>query len=235
MKNFLPFAVAVFFITGCASYSSTIMSRLPNDRLRKNNNQCVKGIPVTVKIPTHVDAIVKEEYFVVQGRDQSADGSTGSGNTVTHIPNLGKPIRSVSLETIYTPKVLTTNFVRPAAGTLLLGDDSKDGITLDPENYFATIQGKVDDQTLEDLNAAIPNIKKVIGLQDPVAKKVSAGGKATSLERCESFSSVVAYRRFDINEPGWEMELQTFVDSHISCQTQPCGIRECYETEMNGE
>ncbi len=219
---------------GCASYRSTIMSRLPNDRLRRNSDQCVKGIPVTVKIPTHVDVTINEEYFIAQGAPADKDGDLDKAIIVTQIPNLGKPLRTVSLVTVYTPKVLTTNFVRPAAGTLAIGNNDSDGITLDPDNYFATIQATIDDQTLKDITAAIPNLKTAFGLKNPLASKVAAGGEATELSGCESFNSVIAFKRFDINIPGWEEELQAFVEQHISCQQQPCGPEPgaCYSDEQ---
>lgn len=198
------------------------MSRMPDDRLRRNSNQCVKGIPVTVKIPTHVDAVINEQYFITKGKSVASDGSLDANRETTQIPNLGKPLRTVSLSTVYTPKVLTTNFVRPAAGTLGIGSETEDGISMDPDNYFASIKAKIDDQTVEDVNSAIPSIKTILGIPSPVASKVSAGGDPTELAQCESFSAVIAYRRFDINTPGWEYELQEFVDSHINCQQAPC-------------
>lgn len=99
------------------------------------------------------------------------------------------------------------------------------------DNYFGSIKSTIDDQTLEDITAAIPNVKKILGIKSAEATKVSAGGDPTTLSKCESFKSVIAYRRFDINELGWEQELQAFVDGHIGCQQQPCGQPECIQQD----
>ncbi|AMV33302.1 hypothetical protein VN12_14340 [Pirellula sp. SH-Sr6A] len=197
---------------GCTSYRSTIMSRLPTDQFVKNSRQCTKGVPVTLKVPTHVDVRVVEEYFIVQG----------GGETV--IPQIGKPLRRVEMETIYTPKVLTVDFVRPAAGTLSLASDSDgNGIVLDEAGYFESIQGKIDDQTIEDLNAAIPNFKKLIGAPSrKQAAEVAAKGKNTELGGWHSYDAVIAVRRFDINEPCWEQEVDAFIAEHLACQSSSC-------------
>ncbi|XZE46588.1 hypothetical protein SH467x_001877 [Pirellulaceae bacterium SH467] len=197
---------------GCTSYRSTIMSRLPTDQFVKNSRQCTKGVPVTLKVPTHVDVRVVEEYFIVQG----------GGATV--IPQIGKPLRRVEMETIYTPKVLTVDFVRPAAGTLSLASDSDgNGIVFDEAGYFESIQGKIDDQTIEDLNAAIPNFKKLIGAPSrKQAAEVAAKGKNTELGGWHSYDAVIAVRRFDINEPCWEQEVDAFIAEHLACQSSNC-------------
>lgn len=198
-------------LTGCTSFRSTIMSRMPNDQFRKNSDQCTRGIPVTLKIPTHVDVKVVEEYFIVQG------------NTETKIPELPKPIRTVHMDTIYTPKVMTVDLVRPAAGTLdILGAQDTDGITLDPEQYFNSIQAAIDDQTIEDITASIPNISKILGRTPTEAAQVAAGGEDTQTSQLQSYKAVIAWRRFDINEPNWEFEAQAFAEQHINCQISPC-------------
>lgn len=204
--------LATILPIGCTSYRSTIMSRLPNDQFVRNSKQCTKGVPVTLKVPTHVDVRIVEEYFIVQG----------GGETV--IPQIGKPLRRVEMETVYTPKVLTVDFVRPAAGTLSLASDSDgNGVVLDEAGYFESIQGKIDDQTIEDLNAAIPNFKKLIGTPSrKQALEVAAKGKNTELGGWHSYDAVVAVRRFDINEPCWEQEVDAFIAEHLACQIAHC-------------
>ncbi len=209
---YLPLAIFFASTLGCASYRSTIMSRLPNDRMVKNSNECVRGVPVTLKIPTHVDVRVVEEYFIVQSQGE------------TTIPKINKSLRRVEMETVYTPKVLTVNFPRPAAGTLnLVGDNDANGVILDEAGYFESIQGKIDDQTIEDLNSAIPNFKKLIA--PPSAKKaaeVAAKGKNTELGGWHTYNAVIAVKRFDINTPTWEAEVDAFIGEHLYCQANLC-------------
>jgi len=204
---------------GCVSYRSTIMSRTPDDRMHRNSNQCTRGVPVTLKIPTHMDVRIEEEYFITQAGDKTA------------IPHLSRSLRSVAMQKVYTPKVVTVDFVRPGAGTLALTDGQEDGIKMDPEGYFASIQAKIDDQTLTDIAAQKDNLAKILGKGSlRSAKAVAAGGEtidAGDAGAWQSYKTMIAYKRFDISEPGWEIAMQEFVDQYIQCQNNPCLEPEC--------
>jgi len=208
---------------GCVSYRSTIMSRTPDDRLHRNSNQCTRGIPVTLKIPTHMDVRIEEEYFITQAGDKTA------------IPQLSRSLRSVAMQKVYTPKVVTVDFVRPGAGTLALADGQEDGIKMDPEGYFASIQAKIDDQTLTDITAQKDNLAKILGKGSiKSAKAVSAGGETIDVGNAgawQSYKTMIAYKRFDISEPGWELAMQDFVDEYIQCQNAPCIEPECISVD----
>ena len=197
---------------GCASYRSTLMTRLSTDEIVRQDHQSVRGVPVTLKIPTHVDVKIVEEYFIIQDATQ------------TTIPKINKSLRRVETTTVYTPKVLTVDFARPLAGTLnLTGERDANGVVLDQAGYFETIQGKVDDQTFEDLNAAIPNLRKL--LANPTtyeAAEVAAKGTNTKLGGWHSYQAVIALKRFDINQPCWEEEVEAFISEHLHCQEAPC-------------
>lgn len=205
-------ATALLTSIGCTSYRSTIMSRQPNDTLAFNAQKHSRGVPVTLKVPTHVDVFIEEEYLISQ--------SKGTGQSNTQIPDLGMPMRSVRMETVYTPKVMTVDFVRPVAGTLDIGNAYKDGIAIDDEQYFASIKGKIDDKTLSTINEQFAGITKILGITP--AKAASAGGDESNAKGVESFRSTIAFRRFDINECNWEVEVEAFVSQHIQCQEPPC-------------
>jgi len=219
-KPFLCLSLGLMLLSGgCVSYRSTIMSRTSDDRLHRNSSQCSRGIPVTLKIPTHMDVRIEEEYFITQAGDKTA------------IPQLSRSLRSVAMQKVYTPKVVTVDFVRPAAGTLALADGQEDGIKMDPEGYFASIQAKIDDQTLTDITAQKDNLAKILGRGSiRSAKAVSAGGETIDAgddSAWQSYKTMIAYKRFDISEPGWETAMQDFVDQYIQCQNNPCLEPEC--------
>lgn len=219
-KPFLCLSLGLMLLSGgCVSYRSTIMSRTSDDRLHRNSSQCSRGIPVTLKIPTHMDVRIEEEYFITQAGDKTA------------IPQLSRSLRSVAMQKVYTPKVVTVDFVRPAAGTLALADGQEDGIKMDPEGYFASIQAKIDDQTLTDITAQKDNLAKILGRGSiRSAKAVSAGGETIDAgddSAWQSYKTMIAYKRFDISEPGWEIAMQDFVDQYIQCQNNPCLEPEC--------
>jgi hypothetical protein len=219
-KPYLYLSLSLALLSGgCVSYRSTIMSRTPDDRMHRNSNQCTRGVPVTLKIPTHMDVRIEEEYFITQAGDKTA------------IPQLSRSLRSVAMHKVYTPKVVTVDFVRPGAGTLALADGQEDGIKMDPEGYFASIQAKIDDQTLTDITAQKDNLAKILGKGSlRSAKAVSAGGEnidAGEAGAWQSYKTIIAYKRFDISEPGWEMAMQEFVDQYIQCQNNQCLEPEC--------
>lgn len=167
---------------------------------------------MTLKVPTHVDVKIVEEYFIIQDKSHTA------------IPNINKSLRRVETHTVYTPKVMTVDFARPVAGTINIGGDGDtNGVVLDEAGYFETIQGKVDDQTFEDLNAAIPNLKKLIATPTAYeAAETAAKGLNTKLGGWHSYQAVIALKRFDINQPCWEDEVQAFISEHLQCQEKPC-------------
>lgn len=198
--------------SGCASYRSTIMTRIPSDQIVRENPKSVRGVPVTLKVPTHVEVKIVEEYFILQH------------DSKTEIPKLNKSLRRVETTTIYTPKVMTVDMARPLAGSLAIGgDNDSNGIVFDQAGYFETIQGKVDDQTFEDLNTAIPSLKKLLAAPTASeAAEIAAKGTNTKLGGWHSYHAVIALRRFDINEPCWEEEVQAFISQHLHCQEALC-------------
>jgi hypothetical protein len=104
--------------------------------------------------------------------------------------------------------VFLVDFVRPAAGTL---DMAK--IEFDSEQYFANVEATVKEETIKDIKSAIDTLKGAIsGAQKSSEKR---GGLTV-------VRSVVAIQRFDISEPDWEMQLQTFVESHLGA-CRPAG------------
>lgn len=100
---------------------------------------------------------------------------------------------------------------------------------MDPEGYFASIQAKIDDQTLTDITAQKDNLAKILGKNvTKSAKAVAAGGETVEAGGVwQSYKTTIAYKRFDINEPDWELAMQDFVDEFIHCQNTPCSEPVC--------
>lgn len=121
----------------------------------------------------------------------------------------------VETELKYTDKVFLVDFKRPAGGVLNL--NSAD---IDDEQYFSKIQADVTERTLADVSGAINTLKGPLG---NLAKKnpnnatptsaITPDGEVTN--GVDFQKSVVAFRRFDLNEPDWELAMRGFVDSHL--------------------
>lgn len=107
----------------------------------------------------------------------------------------------MSTEAIYTDKVFTVDFKRPAGGTLGISDT-----TFDAEQYFSKIKATYTENTLKDINTAFQTLT----------------GQATSVKIGDNEQQLVvderevARARFDISEPRWEERMHAFVDQHVT-------------------
>ena len=129
-------------IAGCNSISSTALNRTDGDVFVGTSNgnggpRCItkpfKGVPITVRVPTHVDIVVKEKVdLYYQGGELSSI----------------KPCRRtlfVEPELIQTEKVFTVDINRPFSG------DADYTLDFDPAGknpqYFTQVKAKIVDTT----------------------------------------------------------------------------------------
>lgn len=120
----------------------------------------------------------------------------------------------VETELEYTDKIFLVDFRRPAGGILDLKEAS-----MDDEQYFAKIQAEVTERTMADVSTAIKT------LQGPLTPQKSTDNTATPTsadtpDAEQAFDvnfqkSVVAFKRFDISEPGWEEQMMSFVNERL--------------------
>lgn len=225
MKNiqFLIVSILVataFSTTGCTSFRSLIMHRQEDDSLSR---QCCPrktcGVPVKLKVPSHVEVAIVETYFIIPPRGNEDNKKPPKIQTLT--PNGRNRILSVEKSLEYTDKVFTVDFPRPFAGTLSLGDQDSDkaGLEFDAEQYFKSIRGKVEDETID-------TITKVLG-SDAFAATTGETTRALNVKvengNYQRLKRVVAFQRFDISEQGWEDQMQAFIDQHLGQCNPPCG------------
>ncbi|WP_145377631.1 hypothetical protein [Symmachiella dynata] len=115
---------------------------------------------------------------------------------------------NVTTKTIYTDKVFTVDFKRPAGGTLDLSGDNK-GVDFDAEQYFKSIAVTYEEETLAQINTALGTLK-------PTLNQSSSVRLASNNSDIKTATREVARARFDISEPCWEEQLQAFVDQHVT-------------------
>ncbi len=190
-------AVVFSFDAGCSSSRSTMLSR----------NECntgwnkighLHGTPITLKVPTHLRIYIYEKYYMEKvnvagvSRWQRAD-----------IPTLS----DFGSEVLYTDKIFTTDFIRPAAGAFNLD------VNYTPDQYVQRVQQDITDETLKDVTALLATLPgKFFAL--PSAVKVS-GQDAPDWKEIKS---VVAANVFEIDDPNFEANISEFVHTHLNCR-----------------
>jgi hypothetical protein len=186
--------------SGCTSFRTTIVQSTSNGTIIPNAPvDKARGIPVKLKVPSHVIVNIYETFFVQKNADDAIPSE------IQIISFAGQRIRSLNLETSieYTDKVFTVDFRRPAGG--LLGISK---LEFDSEQYFRKIEAAYEERTLADINTAIGNISDAISSGTSLPKS----GEKNSL----AFENrLIATQRFDLSQPDWETQLQCFVDLHL--------------------
>lgn len=179
-------------VSGCSSMTSSMLNRDDYDFFWRNSKVPNKGIPVTVKVPTHLKVWIEEEYYIQ--------------NTATGLQPFypDTPVISVATGFDFEEKMFTVDFKRPGAGTI------QTDVELDAEaQYFKKIHGKVVDNTIREITDIVKQFKPAF------ATKTSEFDE--EIKKNLIFDTrTVAYGRFDINDPDFEQKLAMFFDRHIT-------------------
>lgn len=190
------FCAATMAVTGCKSMTSIALNRQPDDQLVRNCHR-TSGVPIRVKVPSHLQVHVTETYILQKV------------NSEWKPVKLPQPLLNVQSNLRYTEKIFTVDFKRPAAGT------SKYDAEFTDDQYFKKIQHEVEDRTIKETSEAIG------GLIGAIAR--AGGGRASLAQRGSTDTDLltgersVAWAEFDINEPGFEESVQAFVHEHLNC------------------
>jgi hypothetical protein len=201
-------------LLGCTSVKSTALNRTESDVFIGNSNgkpraHCAarpfNGVPITLRVPTHLDVVIKEKIYLKVGAERGS------------LSRLKSDKRSLFVETqiIETDKVFTVDPKRPAAGqldyTMKFGSDES-GIDGGEDNsqYFASINSRIQDDTIKDITGALKAVT------DSLAAKTNVGeSKEPDLLLIPDVRTV-AWRRFDIDACDFEQQVADFVAIHMS-------------------
>jgi len=209
-KYFSGAAATLLFLSGCASFSSSVLSRLDDNSFVGNSNgnlnmfcgtRPFKGVPITLAVTSHLDVFIEETYFM-----QPTPDATGGRQKLDNV-SLNRPLRNVRAEPVKTKKVFLVDLKRPASGSL------NASMTLNDQQYFDSITGRITDNTIKDSTALLATIITKLPTGKP-----AAAGEFEYLKR----TRVVAYKQFDINAPDFELQLDTFVSQHLNCVGNAC-------------
>lgn len=222
----LMILVLCLTVAGCTSFTSTVLKRFDDNSYTGQSNghdkkhgaaRPFKGIPITLKVPTHLDVYIEETYFVRLDEDSATELLHGKMR-----------LMDIRTEVIKSDKVFTVDFKRPASGFLDLD------MTFDEEEqYFKKIISKLQDDTITDTaNLVATSIKSLSALS---ASKMQLGETVESelrRQRIEQDTRVVAFKRFDINSATFEHDLECFVHQHLN-QCNQCGTPPVYDAEKS--
>lgn len=160
--------------------------------------KALKGVPITLRLPTHLDVVVKENIFFRR-----------STLALTRLPT---PHRHLFVETtlVETEKVFTVDPKRPAAGALTYNMTFGDGAN---DQYFKSIAFNIQDDTIKEVTNSLNTI---LPLFKQAAKEAGAGDIPPAAD-FETEIRTVAWKRFDLDALDLEQQVHDFVAVHFEC------------------
>lgn len=193
--------VAMLTSLGCRSFSSVFLFRNESNS-EWETKRLLHGIPVTLKVPTHVKIDILEKSFIVH---QEGDGFRH------FVPPV--PLRDVKHHFIENDKVFVVDLKRPAAGSLTASVD------LDPDQqYFNKIDRQYTDTTIE----AVTGLLGVVAQNGLFGVKTTEGGSNQVETERSTFKihrpviSTVASEIFEIDAPDFEVQVSEFLSTHLN-------------------
>ncbi|MEZ6061481.1 MAG: hypothetical protein R3C19_14140 [Planctomycetaceae bacterium] len=221
MRWFQISAVATLMTAcGCATISSTLIERDVCDT--GYTDSTTKGVPITVKVPTHLKVVVRETRFLTLDGDTLTPVTFDrtvvvNNNGQSVLQTLSEPVVAVDVdhEYIETEKIFTVDFKRPAAGTL----NYKLGFE---DQYITSIQNELQDRTIADVSTAINRILGSVadlrtgGLRAGLS---DVGERSSGLKSLQKVSSIRAAAVFEFDDPMFEVRLAEFLTQHLCAET----------------
>ncbi|MGC3967426.1 MAG: hypothetical protein QM775_08675 [Pirellulales bacterium] len=184
--------------SGCTSIRSTFLTRdAANAGWERHCH--LDGIPITLKVPTHIKLYVFDKHYL--------ELVTMPDNSKQIVPiELDVPVRDFAQEFLFTEKIFTVDFKRPAAGSANLRLEMTD------EQYFNKIQHDVTDDTIAKVNDLMkkftPAGRSIFGM--------AASAEAGAAPKVKEVKSLVAVGLFDVDAPDLEQQLMNFLNCHIN-------------------
>lgn len=212
MRCCITAALLLALSTGCGSIKTTAYDRLEDDTLIANPDQHLKGVPVTLKVPTHLKLTIEEKTFWrVEGSEL--------------IPvSTCRATRDVTPEVQYTEKIFLVDPVKPAAGSSEYGFIFKGGKNYSGKGQLEGLDYKITDTTITE---SAELLKKSLSFVNAFPRSTLASptgfgvgnDKITSLDVIQT-TRVVAWNQFDINSEYFEEDVMGFLDLHLN--EKPC-------------
>lgn len=185
---------------GCTSIESTMVTRDESNQDWERHN-CLNGIPITLKVPTHLKLYVFEKHYLQQIRD--VDGKVISIEPV----EVDVAVRDFAHEFMYTEKIFVVDFKRPPAGSANLR------MNMTEDQYIDEIQHDITEQTV---TAVTGLLGAFTGKPEPKPGTVSGNVVNPLKPDFKEIRSLVAVGIFEIDAPDFEQKIKQFLDCHVN-------------------
>ena len=193
----------IIVVGGCNSVRTTFLKNDGRGNLCKESNICRQGLPVMVKVPTHVDVeIIQTDVWKVEKNGTNP-------RKLVHIPDATS--RSHKVTPIATEKMFVIDPKRPASGTGAFGFGF-DSTENPGKGILTSAAYKSEDTTLKDSANLLLNAVGVAG-------KLTSTNIDQENDKLVSAERTIAYRRFPVDQD-LSANIQAFLNEYITNCTE---------------
>ncbi len=210
-----PLILGLIALSGCHTFRTTALDRCEDNALVVNPGHPLKGIPVSLRVPTHLELnVIETTYWEKQDNP---------GKKPTLVPlHTCRTTRTVKHNICYTEKVFLVDPVRPGAGTQAYGftfTSNKEGNTKDAgKGYLDKVTYKIDDTTIKESANLLADSLSLIN----AFTVSSANSPNLNTSRLVATDRTVAYTRLDINSCSFESDVEQFLDINVNQAPNAC-------------
>ncbi len=207
----LAFAITGLLILGsfgCNSIKTTPLDRQEGGHLCVAHEAPLQGLPVMLRVPTHLDVTIEEvKYWYPNNGVLAEVESDGSAS------NTG---RHVITKVAETEKMFLVDPKRVASGTGIYGFSFAEASP--GKGYLSGTSYEAVDTTISESAALVRGLAKAFATSDSNDDTAESGLITTT--------RTVAFRKFDLNSPTIEDDVRSFCHLYLngcqgSCNTQP--------------
>lgn len=221
--------LCMLLLCGCSSIRSSLVQRSECNSTWEVMQ--TRGIPITLKVPTHLQLVVTEVRYAYWTADsteaQDADSAEadvanseraprkvardGEWKLLESRPGSGEPLVTTDVQHhfISTEKIFTIDPKRPAAGDISFQLD-----LAEDQQYVRKFESDLTDRTIEETSMAFERLIRPLTPQGTGESLAESGtGDEGRLRRIES---VKAVRVFEIDDPMFEMSMEHFLQTQFS-------------------
>jgi hypothetical protein len=212
---------------GCTTFKTTLYDTDGCSPDRKC--VCLKGVPTTLSVPTHVKISIIEKRYV-----QSATATDEKGNPVKDkdgnliqkaaLVTTGKKpddpavvTRHATYDLVTMHELYTVDLKRPAAGSITYN------LEFDKSETLTKLETTTHNETIAQVSGLVQSIINSVGTVSSLGKGRSTtagdGGGTTGLFELQN---VVACEFFDIRDPGLSTHIREFLELYVNNCSKPC-------------
>ncbi len=208
MKWQLALIACLVVSCGCNSIRTTVIDRTEQDCMVVNPGAPLRGIPVSLRVPTHLELRVIE---VTHWQKRIVPGESP-----TLVPlSTRRPTRLVEHDICETEKIFLVDPVKPVAGTSKFGFSFKSktagGKGDAGKGYLDEVNYQIDDESIKKSSELVSNAVGLI-----TAMQINAVQGQPTKSQLVTTERAVAFARFDVDSPTFESDVESFLDCNLN-------------------